>query len=384
MKRQISEFGFTDEQKMIRNSVLDLLEKTLTPEMVRTMDENREFPFDAYATLARHGWMGLPHAAEFGGMAGSFKDLTVFIEAVAYHNAQLASAYMTTVIYGGMQVHHGGSPALKAEILPGLIEGDIRLALCITEPETGSDVASIRARSVAEGDSYVINGQKVYITCAHVAHHLVVATKTDAKAGHKGITLFLVDVRTPGVSIRPLKGLGRRMIHTNEVFFDNVRVPATRMLGVEGRGWQALMRGLNYERLLLSAAACGNMAKIIDYARQYAKDRQQFGQRISHYQVIAHKFADMQVMLESSRAMTYRVAEMLDAGEVPNMETAATKIVATENNSRCADMGIQIMGGAGYMMDHEMQMYLRDARVGTIGGGTSEIMRNVIAKGMDL
>jgi len=379
-----AQFGLSEQQRMIRDSVLPLVEKALPRESVRQMDDAREFPFDAYAALAQAGWLGLPHEEEYGGANGSYKDLAVFVETVGYHNAQLASAYLTTVIYGGMQVRHGASPALKREIMPALIRGDLRLALCITEPDTGSDVSAIRTSATPDGDDYVISGQKVYITCAHVAHHLVVATKTDPAAGHKGITLFLVDAASPGLEIRPLKGLGRRMIHTNEVWFDGVRVPATRMLGQKNGGWRNLMRGLNLERLCLSAAACGNMAKIIDDAREFALNRTQFGNRISSYQAIAHKFADMQIMAESARAMTMRVADMLDAGLEPTMETAIAKVLATENNSRCADMGIQIMGGAGYMMDHDMQMYFRDARVGTIGGGTSEIMRSVIARQMGL
>lgn len=384
MSITVSDFGFTEDQKIMRESVLSLLEKVFTPEMIRQHDEDRAFPFEPYAALAENGWLGLPHEAEYGGMDGSYKDLVVIIEAMAQHNAQLASAYLTSVIYGGMQLKHGGTSELKAEFMPGVIQGNTRLAICITEPETGSDVASIRTRARQAGDDYVINGQKVYITCAHVAHHVVVAAKTDPDAGHRGITLFLVDVDTPGVTIRPMKSLGRRMIHTNEVFFDDVRVPATRILGGLHGGWRGLMRGLNLERLLLSAAACGNMARIIVDARSFAGERKQFGELVSRHQAVAHKFADMQIMLESSRAMLYRVADMLDAGLNPTVETAALKVHATENNSRCADMGIQIMGGAGYMMEHSMQMYFRDARVGTIGGGTSEIMRNVIAKNMGL
>ncbi len=379
-----SEFGLTPEQTMIRRTVLPMLAEVLPREKIRQLDEGYEFPHQAYQALAQGGWMGLPHEAAYGGADGSYKDLAVFVETVAYHNAQLASAWLTSVIYGGMQVRHGGSAALKQEILPGVIGGDIRLALCITEPETGSDVASIRTPARQEGDDYVITGQKVYITCAHVADHLVVATKTDKQAGHRGITLFLVDAKSPGVSIRPLKGLGRRMIHTNEVYFDEVRVPASRMLGEKNGGWKALMRGLNLERLCLAAAAAGNMARIIDYAADYARERKQFGAPITTYQAIAHKFAEMKIMAESSRAMVYRVADMLDAGENPTMETAITKVMATENNVRCADTGVQIMGGAGYMNEHEMQMYLRDSRVGPIGGGTSEIMRSVIAKQMGL
>lgn len=379
-----TEFGLTDEQKMIRQSVLPMLQEVLPPARIRQLDEAYEFPFEAYRALAEGGWMGLPHETEYGGANGSYKDLAVFVETVAYHNAQLASAWLTTVIYGGMQVRHGGSPELKRQILPAMIKGDLRLALCITEPDTGSDVAQIQTRARKDGDTYVIGGQKVYITCAHVADHLVVATKTDPEARHKGITLFLVDAKAPGVTIRPMKGLGRKMIHTNEVYLDDVRVPADRALGGVGGGWKALMRGLNLERLSLAAAACGNMARIVDYAAEFAKARYQFGQPITSFQAIAHKFADMQIMAETSRAMLYRVADMLDAGEQPTMHTSMLKVFATENNSRCADIGIQIMGGAGYMAEHEMQMYFRDSRVGTIGGGTSEIMRTVIAKQMGL
>ncbi|WP_428852582.1 acyl-CoA dehydrogenase family protein [Imbroritus primus] len=378
------DYQLTGSQRMIRDSVLPLLADVLPREKIRALDEAGEFPFDAYEALARAGWMGLPYDPQYGGAGGSFKDLAVFVETVAYHNAQMASAYLASVVYGGMQISHGASDAVKDEILPGIISGKTRMALCLTEPEAGSDVSAIRTSAVADGDDYVINGQKIYITCAHVAHQLVVATKTDREAGRRGITLFVVDARTPGLTIRPLKALGRRMIHTNEVFFDNVRVPAKRMLGTLHGGWYALMRGLNMERLCLSAAASGNIQKIIDYAKDYADERTQFGKPITEYQAVAHKFADMQVMAETTRVLTYRVADMLDAGLQPTAETAIAKVVATENNCKCADMGIQIMGGAGYMMEHEMQMYFRDARVGPIGGGTSEIMRTIIAKQMGL
>ena len=379
-----TEFGLTDVQRMIRQSVLPMLAEVLPREKIRQLDEAYEFPFEAYEALAKGGWLGLPHETEYGGSDGSFKDLAVFVETVAYHNAQLAAAWLTTAIYGGRQVSHGGSTELKRAVLPRLIKGELRLALCITEPETGSDVASISTKARKAGDDYVIDGQKVYITCAHVADHLVVAAKTDSEAGHRGITLFFVDVRSAGITIRPLKGLGRRMIHTNEVFFENVHVPVSRILGGLNGGWGALMRGLNLERLCLAAAACGNMARIIDDAADFAKERHQFGAPITSYQAIAHKFADMQVMAETARAMLYKVADMLDAGVDSTMHTAMLKVLATENNVRCADMGLQIMGGAGYMNDHEMQMYFRDSRVGPIGGGTSEIMRTVISKQMGL
>lgn len=374
----------TDLQRMIRESVLPLLADVLPREKIRALDEASEFPHEAFQALAKAGWMGLPYDAKYGGSGGSFKDLAIFIETVAYHNAQMASAYLATVVYGGMQISHGATETVKHEILPAIIAGKTRMALCLTEPEVGSDVSAITTSAVADGEDYVVNGQKIYITCAHVADQLVVATKTDKSASRNGITLFVVDAKSPGLTVRPLKALGRRMIHTNEVFFDNVRVPANRVLGAFNGGWHALMRGLNLERLCLSAAASGNIQKIIDYAKDYASERKQFGRPITEYQAVAHKFADLQIMAETTRVLTYRVADMLDAGLQPTAETAIAKVVATENNCKCADIGIQIMGGAGYMMEHEMQMYFRDARVGPIGGGTSEIMRSIIGKQMGI
>lgn len=376
------EFGIGEDQVRMRESVLKLLREKLPAAKIAELDDKSEFPFEAYDALADAGWLGLPYDEEYGGAGGSYMDLAVLIEAMAYHNAQMASAYMTTVVYGGMHLKFGASADLRASLIPQLIAGKVRLAFCLTEPDTGSDASGIRTRAVPEGDDYVIDGQKVYITCAHVADHLVVASKTDPAARHSGITLFLVDAKSPGVTIRPLRGLGRRMIHTNEVFFEGVRVPASRVLGDVNGGWKNVMRGLNVERLLLSAAATGNCYRIVETAIDFAKDRRQFGKPITEYQAISHKIADMRSMAEISRVMTYRLASLMDRGVAPNTAAAVTKIYATESNSKCADTGIQIMGGAGLMMSSEMQMYFRDSRVGTIGGGTSEILRNVIAKSM--
>lgn len=375
-------FGLTDEQAIMRKSVLALLERVLPASRIAELDEKSTFPFEAYQALAEAGWMGLPFPAELGGLGGTFKDLAVFVEAVSYHNAQMASAYLTTVIYGGMQVRHSPNDVLRRRIMPEIISGQKRLAFCMTEPGTGSDVSGLTMRATEDGNGFVLKGQKVYITCAHVADYLVVVAKTQPKAGRKGLSLFLVDQASPGVDVRPLRALGRKMIHTNEVFFDDVRVPRDRLLSTLNGGWDDIMRGLNLERLCLAAAASGNCRRIISTAAAFARDRIQFGKVITEYQAISHKLADMRILAETAQVLTYRVAEMLDAGLNPLTETAIAKVVATENNFRCADFGMQVMGGAGYMMDSEMQMYLRDSRVGTIGGGTSEIMRNVIARQM--
>jgi alkylation response protein AidB-like acyl-CoA dehydrogenase len=377
-------FGFTEEQRLMRESVLGLLQRVLPPEKIRALDRAGEFPHEAYAALAEAGFMALPFHPDYGGTGGSAKDLAVLVEAMAYHYASIATAYLTTTIYAGQHIALHGSEELKRCYLPRIADGSVRMAFALTEPEAGSDAAAIRLRAERRGDRWVLNGQKLYITCAHVADHLVTVAKTDPEAGARGISIFLVDAGAPGLAIRPIETLGRRTTRANEVFYHDVEVAADHMIGEENRGWRGLMRCLNLERLCLAAAAAGNMQHVIDYAAGYARERRQFGHRISSFQAIAHKFADMQAMAETSRLLVWRVAEMLDAGLDPVMETAIAKMVATENDFRCADLGMQIMGGAGYTMEHDMQRFFRDSRIGPIGGGSNEIQRNVIAKLMGL
>jgi alkylation response protein AidB-like acyl-CoA dehydrogenase len=377
-------FGLTDEQKMMHESVLQLLAGVMTPEEIRAHDRDRAFPHKAYQALADAGWMALPYPEKFGGMGGSYNDLTVLVEAMSYHYSGLATAYLTTVVYGGMHVLHYAREELAQRVIGEIISGKARLSIAMTEPGTGSDVASIRTKAIRDGDDYVINGSKLYITCAHVADYIVLVTKTDATAGRKGITLFLIDAKAPGVTIRPLEMLGRRTTHANEVFLENVRTPASWMLGEENRGWHNLMRCLNLERLALAAVGSGNCFKVLDYTLAYARERTAFGQAIASFQITQHKLADMRMMAETARLHAHRVAQLLDAGEDALLETAMAKTIATDANFNCAHMGLQIMGGAGYTMEYDMQMFFRDSRVGPIGGGSNEIQRNIIAKRLGL
>lgn len=374
-------FGFSQEQVMMRDSVLGTLNRVLPESKILELEANSEYPAEAFQALAEGGWLALPFEEAHGGAAASNKDLAVFIEALGYHHAGITSAYMTTVIYGGLHLQFHGADWMRRKLLPKLIDGRLRMAVGYTEPSGGSDAAAILTRAKRDGDDYVISGQKVFITNAHVADYLVITAKTDPDAGHKGLSLFLLDTKLPGVTIRNLNPMGRRTSLPNEVFLDEVRVPASHLIGEENRGWPLLMRGLNMERMLLAAASAGQCLKIVEIAKEWATQRVAFGQTITQFQSIAHKFADMQMMTESCRLHTYSVAEMLDAGEDPVMETSIAKTLATEHNMAVADMGVQIMGGAGYMDGRMSQLY-RDARVGPIGGGSSEIMRTVIAKRM--
>ncbi|MBM3556948.1 MAG: acyl-CoA dehydrogenase [Alphaproteobacteria bacterium] len=380
----LDDFGLSEEQRLIQANVDALLARLLPPATLRDLDDKAEFPFAAYAALAEGGFVGLPFTSAFGGADGGRGDLVALVEAIGRHSVSMASGYLSTVVYSGMYLQHGGSEFLRRRYLPRLCKGEIRGAFALSEPDTGSDASGIKTRATPSGNGYVLDGQKLYITCAHVADYLVVVAKTNAEAKHKGVSLFWVDAKAEGVSIRPLRMLGRHSSHPNEVFLDKVFVPADHVIGETDRGWGVLMKGLGLERLCVAAASCGNMRHIIDYAKAYAQERHQFGQPISRFQVIQHKFADMQIMYRTSRAMTYRVAAMLDAGLDPVEETAIAKAYVTECNFKCADLGLQIMGGAGYTMDHDMQRFFRDSRVSTIAGGSSEIQRNIIAKTMGL
>jgi alkylation response protein AidB-like acyl-CoA dehydrogenase len=376
--------GLSDEQQMMREGVLDLLSRHLPWERVRKMDEAREFPHEAYDALAEAGYLGIFYPEELGGMGGSHKDIAVFMETLGYYYTGIAQGVTTTAIYAGMHVAKFGTPEMKKDIVPKIIAGKAKLALAMSEPGTGSDVAGIKTSAVRDGDDYVINGSKVWITCAHVADYLVAIVKTDKQARHSGISTILVPTHAPGVTIRPLSMLGRRTTHANEVFFDNVRVPAANLFGGEGQAWKNIMAALALERMGLAAISAGHCFKITEYARDYARERIQFGQPISQFQVIQHKLADMMIMAETARQSVYRVAELLDGGHRVVQEASIAKIVCTENNFKCADIGMQILGGAGYSNEYDMQMFFRDSRVGPIGGGTNEIQRNIIAKQMDL
>jgi len=376
--------GLSEEQRMMREGVLDLLNKHLPWDLVRKLDEEKGFPHAAYEALADAGYLGIFYPESLGGMGGTHRDITTFMETLGYYYTGIAQGVTVTAIYAGMHVAKFGPPAMQQEIVPKIVAGKAKLSLAMSEPGTGSDVAGIKTTAIRDGDEFVLNGNKVWITCAHVADYLVVIAKTDPQARHRGISTLLVDARAPGVTIRPLAMLGRRTTHANEIFFDNVRVPASNLIGNEGEAWKNIMKCLGLERMALAAISTGHCFKITEYARDYAKQRIQFGQPISNFQVIQHKLVDMLIMSETARQATHRVADLLDAGNPALAETSIAKIVATENNFKCADMGLQILGGAGYSMEYDMQMFFRDSRVGPIGGGSSEIQKNVIAKLMGL
>lgn len=379
------DFSFTPEQESLRTHVSGLLHEVCPPDYAKRCDDEGHPPREAFKALAEHGWFGLILPPEYGGSGGSAIDLAIVLEEVGRHYEELAMWYFRTLCYGGYAIMQHGTRAQKETLLPRILRGEISFCFGLSEPESGSDAAALKTRATAEGDGYVINGQKVFTSGVDISDYclLVARTSTGAKK-QQGITTFLIDTKTPGIEVKKIETLGHRAIGTTQVFYSDVRVPAATVLGEVDRGWEAVDSYLWYERLCLSAARTGAAQAAFDYALAYAKERKQFGQTIGSFQAISHKLADMKVMLDVSRVLVYRFAWAMSQGKATRSDAAVLKLYTSETYKAVSDLGLQILGGYGYCMEYPMQRFFRDSRLAVIGGGTSEIQRNIIARGLGL
>lgn len=375
------DFDLTEQQLVARDSLRALLKREVTPEYVRECDEAERFPTELYQALAKAGWLGLPIPEEYGGAGSSCFDLTLFLEEMAHHFEAAANIYYTTVVIAADALTHFGSEAQKRALLPKLACGELRFALSLSEPNSGSDAASLRTRAVLDGDHWVINGQKMFCSCAQVADYILLMARTDTDAPkHDGITMFLLDAKTPGVDIRRLKKLGLKPMDLNEIFLTDVRIPKENVIGEVNRGWRNVLKTLDYERCCLSAVNVGAAQSALDKVLGYTNQREQFGQKISQFQLSKAKLADMQMEIDAARLLLWRSAWLVDKG-VPNpKESAMANLFSSETYVRAALNGMRLMGGWGYLMEFDMQRHFRDSKLAEIGGGTSEILRIIIAR----
>jgi acyl-CoA dehydrogenase len=380
------DFGFSEEQNLLRDSVRRFMKKECPREYYRECSEKEKFPIELYGKMAKQGWMGIPFPQKYGGAGLSPIELAIFLEEASYAWYGAGTSYFTTVILGAYNVFLSGSESQKQQFLSQVSKGDCKMAFALSEPNVGSDAASVELYGAEQGDYYILNGTKMFITNAHVADYVLTVTRTkrDAKKKHEGITLFLVDAKAPGLEIKPLRQLGRTATHTNELVYNDVKVPKENALGNINEGWRNLTRGLGVERMSCAIMYTGTAQAIIDYALDYAKKRIQFGKPISSFQAIQHKFTDMQIKADSIRMLSYRVAWMLKEGMPCFKEMSIAKLSASEALFSIANEGVQIMGGYGVMKEYDMEMFFRDSRIGMIGAGSSEIQRSIIAKEMGM
>ncbi|MBI4195966.1 MAG: acyl-CoA/acyl-ACP dehydrogenase [Betaproteobacteria bacterium] len=379
------DFSFTTEQETLRAHLQELLDEVCPPDYAERCDDAASPPREAYEALAKHGWFGLILPPEYGGSGGSPIELAIMLEEIGRHFEELGMWVFRTLTYGGYAVMQHGSREQKESLLPRVVRGELSFCFGLTEPHAGSDAAALTTRAAAVDDGYVINGQKVITSGMDISDYCLLVTRTSTgEKKQQGITNFLVDTKLPGIEIRKIETLGQRAIGTTQVFYTDVKVPASAVLGPVDRGWDAVDSYLWYERLCLSAARTGAAAAAFEYALDYAKNRKQFGQPIGKFQAISHKLADMKLMLDVSRMLVYRFAWLMSQGKATRHDAAVVKLYTGETYKTVSDLGLQILGGYGYCMEYPMQRFFRDSRLATIGAGTSEIQRNIIARGLGL
>ena len=371
-------FSLTPEQEAMRDGLRVFLQKECTPEYVRECDENARFPEELFQKLAALGWLGMPIAEAYGGTGASCLDLIVFLEEFARIFEAGANIYYTTTIIGADMLTHFGSEEQKRKLLPKLAKGEIRFAFSVTEPNSGSDAAALRTRAQLDGDHWVINGQKMFCSCAQEADYILLLARTDVPK-QEGITMFLLDPKTPGVELRKIKKLGLKPMDINEIFLTDVRVPRADTVGEVNKGWLNVLKSFDRERCLLSAVNVGASQACFELALRYAKQRQQFGKPISSYHPIKKKLVDMDMEISASRMLVYRSAWEVDQGTNNSRSSGLARLKSAETYMETALEGMRVMAGWGFLMEFDMQRHYRDARLAEIAP-TPEILHLVIGR----
>jgi alkylation response protein AidB-like acyl-CoA dehydrogenase len=373
-------FALSEEQEAFRDAVRTLAEKAVAPNAAAA-DENAAFPWDSFRAYRDAGFLAAPYPVEYGGEGIDMVTYSMLIEEVARVCASTALAVLISRLGVNAVLKHG-SAELKARYVPAVVAGDSQFSYCLSEAGAGSDVAAMQTRATRDGDHYVLNGRKLWITNAGISDRYTVFAKTDPAAGHRGISAFVVEGDTPGFSIGKLeKKMGMRGSPTGEIVFDDVRVPVENLIGEEGRGFAYAMGALDGSRPIIGAQAVGIAQGALDAAVAYSKDRHQFGHAIAEFQGLQFMLADMATQTEAARLMVYRACSMLDSGD-PNVAkySSMAKLFASDTAMRVTTDAVQVFGGAGYVSDFPVERMMRDAKVTQIYEGTNQIQRVVIAK----
>jgi acyl-CoA dehydrogenase len=368
-----------------RDQLIDTVRRFVT-ERLRPLEaqvaEDDAMPDDVVEEMKGLGLFGLSIPEEYGGLGLSMEDECLVVIEMGRTSPAFRSTFGTNVGIGSQALVMFGTEDQKQKYLPGIASGEIITSFALTEPEAGSDSAAVQTRAVRDGDHYVLNGAKRYITNANKAHLFTVMARTDAsKPGAGGVSAFLVPRDTPGLSVgKPEKKMGQQGAHVCDVIFDNVRVPAENLIGAEGEGFKVAMQVLDKGRLHISALCVGVAERLIADSVAYASERKQFGQALTGFQLVQGMIADCKTEALAARALTLETARSRDAGRNVTMEGAAAKYFASEMVGRVADKAVQIFGGAGYITEYGIERFYRDVRIFRIYEGTSQIQQVIIAR----
>jgi alkylation response protein AidB-like acyl-CoA dehydrogenase len=382
------DFQLSDEQAMVRESARRILAKACPREEVRRLDTADEFPAAVLRALGEAGLLGLTIDPRHGGGGPDTLGALLVIEEAARISGAIGFAATLFLSYGGQILGRLGSEEQRERFLPRIARGDCVVALALTEPGAGSDLASIRTTAARDGDRLLLRGEKTFITSADVADCLIVLVRSDSQAPRAAAFSFVVvDPTQVGISIRRIEKLGYKGSSICTVHFDDVRVDQDDVLGgaaSTGTGWRQLMAVLDIEHLELGANSLGVATAAFETALVYAKQREQFGKKVGEFQSIAHLLAELDAEIHAARLVLWQAAWLYDAGRPCAREGAIAKVLGSEVAKKSALACLQIHGGSGYTMDLDVQRYVRDALLLTIGGGTTQIQRNVIARHLGL
>ncbi len=371
---------FTEEHESFRQSFKDFLQKEVVPHIDKWEKEGTVERF-IWKKFGEMGYFGLNQPEEYGGLGLDLFYTVIFLEELQKVNSGGFAANMWAHAYLAMtHLNKEGDDRIKREYLTPSIEGDKIGCLCITEPFGGSDVAGMRTTAIKKGDTYVINGSKTFITNGVYSDYLVVAAKTNPEDKHKGMSIFIVDRDTPGISSTKLDKLGWRASDTAEIAFDNVVIPVENLMGEEGKGFPYIMQHFALERLVMGINAHARAEYAVEYAIQYMSERQAFGKTLDKFQALRHKIAEMASRVDMCKEYNYSIAKRLNDGVYVVKEASMSKLLSTKMADEVIYDALQLLGGYGYMEEYPMARLLRDSRLGPIGGGTSEILKEIIAK----
>ena len=374
------DFRLSDDQELLRRTVREFAETEMRPHVME-WDEAQQFPMDLLPKLAALGLTGIQFEEQYGGAAMSSVDYCICIEELARVCPAIA---LSVAAHNGLCTAHiamFGSEVQRKHYLPRLVGGEVLGAWGLTEANAGSDAASMRTTATRQGECWVINGSKSFITHGKIGGVMVVMAVTDRTKGHRGISAFVLEHGSPGMTAGKKENkLGMRASDTSEVIFQDCRVPSAALLGEEGQGFINTLQVLDAGRIGIAALSVGLAQGAYEAARKYAKERRQFGQPIAAFQAIQWKLADNATRIEAARLLTYRAAYMKDRGQRTTKESAMAKLYSSEIAVKAADDCVQIHGGYGFVKDYPAEKYFRDVKLVTIGEGTSEIQRLVIAR----
>lgn len=377
------DFQFTHEQRLWSETVHSFMDKEVGREYTREHDASREFPEEVFKKMADLGWLGLLVEEEEGGSAADPIMFALFCEAIGKFSLDTAACIMTSM-FTATNVSRHGTPEQKKRYLVPFLRGESKFSISISEPEAGSDAASAKSTAVLDGDEWVLNGNKVWCSGAHLPNATIAILARTGAGRYDGFSLFLVPNTTSGLHIKKMNTIVRRSLGTTEFFMDNLRIPKDAILGEPGKGWNYIGEHLEWERLSIAASQVGNARTALDDTVRYTRDRKQFGKTLSSFQVLKHRMAENEAELEAARLLVYSAACKMARGERAIKEVSMAKLFCSQVLFKIAFNGMQALGGYAQLPEYDMERYFREAKHGMVGGGTNEIQRSIIAKEMGI